>query len=69
MLIAQISDFHIKPRCTLLYGMVDAYSQTEAVIDRLCALAPKPDAVIISGDIANDGIDEDYAAACEQLSV
>ena len=67
MLIAQISDLHVKAEGTLLYGQVDAYGLAAAAIERIAAFRPRPDAVVVTGDITNDGTADDFAAAARLL--
>ena len=55
MLIAQISDLHFLPKGTLAFGRVDVAGCLARAIDHLNALAPRPDAVLITGDLTNDG--------------
>ncbi len=55
MLIAQISDLHFLPKGTLLFGQVDTAGCLEQAIDHLNALEPAADAVLITGDLCNDG--------------
>jgi 3',5'-cyclic AMP phosphodiesterase CpdA len=55
MLIAQISDLHFLPEGTLAFGRVDVAGCLERAIDHLNALRPRPDAVLITGDLTNDG--------------
>jgi 3',5'-cyclic AMP phosphodiesterase CpdA len=55
MLLAQISDLHFLPHGTLAFGRLDVAGCLERAIDHLAALQPRPDAVLISGDLTNDG--------------
>jgi 3',5'-cyclic-AMP phosphodiesterase len=55
MLLAQISDLHFLPQGTLAFGRVDVAGCLERAIDHLLALQPRPDAVLITGDLTNDG--------------
>ena len=55
MLIAQISDLHFLPKGMLAFGRVDVAGCLERAIDHLNALQPRPDAVLITGDLTNDG--------------
>ena len=55
MLIAQISDLHFLPKGVLAFGRVDVASCLERAIDHLNTLRPRPDAVLITGDLTNDG--------------
>ena len=51
--IAQISDLHIKPPGSLAYGRVDTAKALERCVAALNAFAPRPDLVVISGDLAD----------------
>jgi len=68
LLIAQISDTHVKDASIRLFGTVDAYGAMARAVDRIGAMDPAPDVVIHSGDIANDGEVADYAAAAALLA-
>jgi Icc protein len=58
--IAQISDLHIKSPDTLAYGRVDTASALERCVTALNEFAPKPDLVVISGDLADTPTGEEY---------
>jgi len=58
--IAQISDLHIKPPGSLAYGRVDTAAALERCVAALNAFAPKPDLVVISGDLADTPTAEEY---------
>ncbi|CAM2159179.1 phosphodiesterase [Paraburkholderia tropica] len=60
MLLAQISDLHIKPPGALAYRRVDTAAQFARTIARLNALAPRPDAVLITGDLVDCGSADEY---------
>ncbi|PLZ02546.1 phosphodiesterase [Burkholderia sp. WAC0059] len=60
MLLAQISDLHIKPPGALAYGRVDTATALARCIARLNALAPRPDAVLATGDLVDRGTPEEY---------
>ncbi len=55
MLLAQISDLHFLPKGTLAFGRIDTAGYLERAIDHLNALQPAADAVLITGDLTNDG--------------
>src|SRR5699024_3190328 len=63
MLIAQLSDPHIRPADTLYQGRVDSNAMFRAAIDQLDQLYPQPDLVIISGDLVDEGSPAEYAMA------
>jgi Icc protein len=60
MLIAQLSDLHVLPHGTLAYGVVDTNPFVERAFMAAAALDPKPDIVILSGDLTDHGTDEEY---------
>jgi 3',5'-cyclic AMP phosphodiesterase CpdA len=61
VLIAQISDMHIKPPGQLAYGMVDTAAMLQRCVADLCALVPQPDLIVLTGDLADSGQAEEYA--------
>jgi len=60
VLIAQISDLHIKPPGTFAYGRVDTAAALERCVATLNLLDPAPDFVVISGDFADTPLAEEY---------
>ena len=60
ILIAQISDLHIKAPGELAYGKVDTAAALERCIATLNAFAPRPDLVVISGDLVDTPTPEEY---------
>jgi 3',5'-cyclic-AMP phosphodiesterase len=58
--IAQISDLHIKQPGLLAYGRVDTARALERCVATLNQFAPKPDLVVISGDLADTPTAEEY---------
>ena len=60
MLIAQITDLHIRPPGKKAYGVVDTEAMLRAAVDSILAQPMKPDAVIASGDLTDCGLIEEY---------
>ncbi|WP_028534794.1 phosphodiesterase [Paludibacterium yongneupense] len=60
MLIAQISDLHIKPPGRLAYGRVDTATALARTVAALNALRPRPEWVVISGDLTDSGSVAEY---------
>lgn len=60
VLIAQISDLHIKRPGELAYRRVDTAGALQNCIAALNALLPRPDLVIISGDLADTAATDEY---------
>jgi Icc protein len=61
MLIAQITDFHVVGEGERLAGGLDTAARLAATVARLNALEPRPDLVIATGDLVNDGRRDEYA--------
>ena len=68
MLIAQISDLHIKPKGRLAYQLVDTAPFLRRCVDRLNALVPRPDVVLATGDLADAGTPDEYARLRDLLA-
>lgn len=67
VLIAQISDLHIKAAGKLSYRQVDTLGALRKAIGRLNSLSPRPDAVVITGDLVDFGNEEEYQTLKEAL--
>jgi 3',5'-cyclic AMP phosphodiesterase CpdA len=61
MLIAQISDLHIMPPGQLMSGRVDTAPFLERAVAHILTLDPRPDLVLITGDLVDAGKAEEYA--------
>ena len=68
MLLAQISDLHIKRPGVRAYGVVDTGAFLERCVARLNALVPRPDAVLITGDLTDFGHADEYRHLRELLA-
>lgn len=68
MMIAHLSDAHLRPKGVLYQGLVDSNAMFEAAIRHLNGLSPRPDVVILSGDLVDEGSPEEYAHARELLA-
>jgi Icc protein len=60
ILIAQISDLHIKASGALAYGQVDTAAALKRCIDELNRFTPRPNLVVISGDLADTPSGAEY---------
>jgi Icc protein len=60
VLIAQISDLHIKAPGALAYGRVDTAKSLTRCVAALNEFRPRPDLVVISGDLADTPTAEEY---------
>ncbi len=68
MLIAQISDPHIRVPGRLAYRRVDTGAMLRACVASVARLDPRPDAIVLTGDLVDFGLAEDYAHLREILS-
>jgi 3',5'-cyclic-AMP phosphodiesterase len=66
-LIAQISDLHVKPAGMLAYRQVDTAAALTRCIKELNRFSPRPDLVVISGDLVDAPSQEAYAHLAELL--
>ncbi|TDR93049.1 phosphodiesterase [Enterovirga rhinocerotis] len=60
MLIAHISDLHARPKGALAYGVSETNLYAEHAVHSLLRLDPAPDCVLITGDLTDCGLDEEY---------
>lgn len=58
--VAQISDLHIKAGGRLSYRKVDTLGALNAAVAQLNTLTPRPDAVVITGDLTDFGEAAEY---------
>ena len=68
MMIAQISDFHLKPNRALAYDTADTASALEKVVTHINQMDPLPDLVFATGDLADGGSQDSYRLAHDLLS-
>ncbi|MCK7468009.1 MAG: metallophosphoesterase [Desulfosudis oleivorans] len=66
-MIAQISDFHLKPPGVLAYGVADTAAALRRAVDHLNGLVPRPHAVLVTGDLVDEGASESYRVLREIL--
>lgn len=67
MIVAQVSDFHVVARGDRAYGRVDTAAALDQALAALGALSPRPDLVVGTGDLVQDGTDDQYATLREIL--
>ena len=68
MLIAQITDTHIRPKGVLAMGRVDTAGYLARAVAHINALRPAPDVVLVTGDLVDAGMTEEYAHLRELLA-
>lgn len=60
MLIAQLSDPHVRPEGVLYQGVVDSNAMFAAAVAQVNALDSPPDLVLLTGDLVDEGNPEEY---------
>ena len=68
MLLCQISDPHLVTAGRLAYGRVDTPAMLERCVRKILSQPRIPDAVIVTGDLADHGTVEEYGLLGELLS-
>jgi predicted MPP superfamily phosphohydrolase len=68
VLVAHLSDPHLRPAGQLYQGLVDSNAMFEAAIRHLNSLDPAPDLVLLSGDLVDQGSQAEYQFARKALS-
>jgi Icc protein len=68
MLIAQITDTHLKLPGKLAYGRVDTAQMLRVCVSALLALYPQPDLIVHTGDLTDFGQPKEFAHLLEILA-
>ncbi len=68
MIIAQLSDFHARPHGHPAYGIIDTNTAIGRAVDAVLAMQPQPDCVLVTGDLTDCGLAEEYAIVREALA-
>jgi 3',5'-cyclic AMP phosphodiesterase CpdA len=67
MLIVQISDLHVAGADAPVRGFVDTNANLTRAISYIEAMRPKPDLVVATGDLCDNGLAEEYVLLRELL--
>ncbi len=68
MLLAQLTDLHIRPEGVPAYRVAETNMLTERALRRVAALRPPVDAVVITGDLTDCGLASEYTLLATLLS-
>src|SRR6185436_6613779 len=60
MLVAQISDLHVRPAGQRYKDAVDSNRMFAEAVEHLNRLDPRPDLVLITGDLVDEGLPAEY---------
>ena len=61
MLICQLTDLHVRPVGKPANRTIETNMFTERAFRAVARLNPRPDVVVITGDLTECGLDEEYA--------
>ncbi len=68
MIIAQITDLHVRPRGWKANRVVETNAMLARAVKSLNALKPVPDVVLATGDLVDGGTSEEYRVLREELA-
>ena len=68
MIIAQITDFHVRPPGVKAYAGIDTNAMLRRAVAAIAALDPLPDCVLATGDLADCGLADEYREIDDALS-
>jgi 3',5'-cyclic AMP phosphodiesterase CpdA len=68
MIIAQITDFHVRPPGVKAYAGIDTNAMLRGAVAAIAALDPLPDCVLATGDLADCGLTDEYREIDDTLS-
>lgn len=60
MLIAQLSDLHVRPSGIPYQGVTDSNQALGDAIDHVLGMDRRPDLVLLTGDLVDEGLPEEY---------
>ncbi len=67
--ILHLTDLHLRPAGRLAYGKVDSNEMASRAFTAVAAYGAKIDAVIVTGDLADCGLTEEYAELARRLTI
>ncbi len=67
MILCQLTDLHLRPPGQLSNRVVDTNRLTAQAFQAVARMTPRPDAVVITGDLTECGLDAEYALLRELL--
>ena len=67
MRVVQLSDLHLAPQP--LYSGIDPWLAWRQALNRVASLLPRPDLLLLTGDLADDGAAETYRRLADSLAM
>ncbi|MBN9509683.1 MAG: phosphodiesterase [Alphaproteobacteria bacterium] len=60
MILVHVSDLHVRPRGETVSRVVESSQFAERALRAIASFRPRPDAVVISGDLTDCGLESEY---------
>ena len=67
MILVQLTDTHVRPHGLTAYRALESNMLTERALRAVRGLRAQPDAIVISGDLTDNGLEAEYAELANQL--
>ncbi len=67
VILLHLSDLHVRPSGKPAYRVVEASHLAERALRAVAAFRPRPDAVVLSGDLTDNGLPEEYTELRQML--
>ena len=67
MILAHLTDLHVRPPGLPAYRVVETNTMAERALRAVAALRPVPDAVVISGDLTDCGLTAEYECVANMM--
>lgn len=68
MILVQLTDLHVRPHGMTAVRALESNMLTERALRAVRGLRSQPDAIVISGDLTENGLEAEYAELAEQLT-
>ena len=67
MILVQLTDLHLRPRGHAAYRTAETNMLTERAMRAVARMSVRPDAIVISGDLTDNGLESEYEVLSEML--
>ena len=67
MILVQLTDLHVRPEGMAAYRVAETNMLTERAFRAVAGMKVKPDAVVISGDLTDNGLVDEYRVLADML--
>jgi len=67
MILVQLTDLHVRPHGLAAYRTLETNMLTERALRAVRAMRHQPDAIVISGDLTDNGLEAEYTELADML--